>query len=116
MRSGDEADDSNDPSSCLDPAHRLDYKTITMRLKKRQTIGTTLMVVSVLIQAFSGRVLSFQSGPTEVVSPNAFETSGVISFNWRYVVPLAAGFFIGLIYCTWPARKPPRLPRGSSAA
>ena len=103
---------------CLDPSHRLDYKTTTMRLKKRRMIGAMLIAASVLaailIQAFIGRVLLFQSGPAEWVSPNAFVTSEVIDFHWRYDIPLAAGFVIGLACCAWPARKPPRLRNADS--
>jgi len=91
----------------------MDYKTITMQLKKRRMIGFALMAASILaailIQAFTGRLLLFQSGSVKWVSPNAFVTSEEIDFHWQYVIPLAAGFFIGLACCVWPARKPPRL-------
>lgn len=85
-------------------------------------IGASLMGASVLagilIQAFTGRVLTCQFGPAELVSakPIAVTQVVILDFHWRYVVPLAAGFVIGLVCCAWPARKPPRLSRSSSAA
>jgi hypothetical protein len=92
-----------------------------MKVKKRPIIGAILMVASVLaailIQVFTDRVLMFHSGPTEVsANPNlsaqpilSITTSEVIGLHWRYVIPLAAGFVIGLVCCAWPTRKQPRL-------
>lgn len=84
-----------------------------MNIKKRQWIGVALMAASVvaaiLIQAFTGRVLEFHNVHYEVVSPNAIAAENVIVLHWRYDVPLAVVFVIGLGCCAWPARKPPRM-------
>lgn len=83
-----------------------------MNIKKRQLIGVALMTASALaaisIQAFTGRVLEFHSIHTDFVAPNSIDTDSLIVFHWRYDIPLAAFFVIGLVCCAWPTRKPPR--------
>jgi hypothetical protein len=72
-----------------------------MNIKKRQMIGVPLIAASVfaaiLIQAFTGLVLDFHTVHVDVISPNAIATDSVIVLHWRYDVPLAAGFVIGLV-------------------
>jgi hypothetical protein len=84
-----------------------------MIIRKRQTIGVMLIATSVsaaiLIQAFTGSVLDFHTIHVDVISPNAIATDSVIIFHWRYVVPLAVDFVVGLVCCAWPTRKPPRI-------
>jgi hypothetical protein len=84
-----------------------------MNIKKRKMLGLVLMAVTVLaaivIQALTGRVLEFDVAHTDFVSPNTIATDSVIVFHWRYAVPLAAAFVIGLVCCVWPTRKPPRI-------
>ena len=64
-------------------------------------IGVPLIAASVfaaiLIQTFTGRVLDFHTVHVDVISPNAIATDSVIVLHWRYDVPLAAGFVIGLV-------------------
>lgn len=83
-----------------------------MNPKKLQKAGVALIAASVLaaifIQAFAGRVVEFHEVHTDFISPNAIATDSVIVFHWRYAIPLAALFAIGLVFCAWPARKPPR--------
>jgi len=80
---------------------------------KRQTVGVALMAASALaaifIQAFTGRVLEFHAVHTDFVPPNTIATDSVIVFHWRYAIPLAAAFAIGLVCSAWPTRKPPRI-------
>ena len=90
-----------------------------MSIKKRQLIGVALITASVLaavlLQAFTGRVLEFRTVHVDVVSANAdatedaIATSDLIIFHWRYDIPLAAVFVIGLAFCAWPTRKPSRI-------
>jgi len=84
-----------------------------MNIKRRQMIGLALMAASVLaailIQAFTGRVLEFHTVHVNVVSPNMIATDNVIVVHWRYGVPLAVAFAIGLVCCAWPTRKPSRI-------
>ena len=84
-----------------------------MSTKKRQKIGLALMAASVLAavitQAFTGRVLDFHTVHVDVISPNAIATDSMIVFHWRYAVPLAAAFAVGLVCCAWPTRKPPQI-------
>jgi len=84
-----------------------------MNLKKRQMLGLMLMaatvVAAIVIQALTGRVLELHSIHTDFVSPNTIVTDSVIVFHWRYAVPLAAAFAVGLICSAWPTRKPPRI-------
>ena len=84
-----------------------------MNIRKRQMIGLVLMAATVLaaivIQSLTGQVLEFHSVHTDFVAPNAIATDSVIVFHWRYAVPLAVGFAVGLICSAWPTRKPPRI-------
>jgi hypothetical protein len=88
-----------------------------MNIKRRQTIGVSLIAASILaaivIQTSTGRVLTFQSsGSTYKASSNTtlvVATSEMMEFHWLYDIPLAAGFIIGFVCCAWPTRKPPRL-------
>ena len=84
-----------------------------MNIKTRQKIGVTLMAASVvaaiLVQAFTGHVLELHAIHTDFVSPNTIATDSVIVFHWRYAVPLAACFVVGLVCWAWPGRKPPRI-------
>ena len=84
-----------------------------MNIRKRQMIGLVLMAVTVLtaivIQTLTGRVLEFHAVHTDFVAPNAIATDSVIVFHWRYAVPLAVAFAVGLVCSAWPARKPPRI-------
>lgn len=84
-----------------------------MNIKKRQLIGVALMAASVLaailIQAFTGHVLEFHITHTGFVPPNTITTDDLMVLYWRYDVPLAAVFAIGLVCSAWPARKPPRI-------
>jgi hypothetical protein len=84
-----------------------------MNKKKRQTAGVALMAASALaaifVQAFTGRVVEFHTIHTDFVPPNAIATDSVIIFHWRYAIPFAAAFAIGLVCCAWPTRKPPRI-------
>ena len=85
-----------------------------MKLKKRQIIGAAFMVASALaaifIQVFTGRVLDFHTIATDHASSDAGVIGmGMIVFHSRYVIPLAAMFAIGLVFCVWPTRKPPRI-------
>ena len=82
-----------------------------MNIKKRQLIGVALMAATVLavilIQAFTGQVLEFHVTHTGFVPPNTITADDLIVLHWRYDVPLAAVFAIGLVCSAWPARKPP---------
>jgi len=85
-----------------------------MKLKKRQIVGVALMAASALaaifIQVFTGRVLDFHTIPTDHASSDAGVIGmDMIVFHSRYVIPLAAMFVIGLVFCAWPTRKPPRV-------
>jgi len=46
---------------------------------------------------------------TDFVSPNTIATDSVIVFHWRYAVPLAAAFAVGLICSAWPTPQAPRI-------
>jgi len=85
-----------------------------MKIKRRQLIGLALMAASVLaailIQVFTGHVLTFHTIPTDNASSDAGVMGmGMIVFYCRYDIPLAAGFVIGLVCFAWPTRKPPRI-------
>ena len=84
-----------------------------MNIRKRQMIGVALMaasvLVAILIQAFTGRVLEFHTVHEDRLSSGMVVAMGVIIFHWRYAIPLAAAFIVGLLCCAWPTRKPPRI-------
>jgi hypothetical protein len=84
-----------------------------MKIEKRQMVGVALIAASVLvavfIQACTGHVLEFHIIHTSFVSPTTITTDELIVFHWRYDIPLAAAFIVGLVCCAWPMRKPPRI-------
>jgi len=84
-----------------------------MHTTKRQKIGLALMVASVLvailIQLLGGGLMEVHTLREERLPSGAVASEIALHFDWRYSIPLAVGFAIGLLCYAWPTRKPPRI-------
>jgi hypothetical protein len=84
-----------------------------MNIKTRKLIGVAFMaasiVAAILIQTLTGHVFESHTTRTDNLSPKVTVSAIEIVYNWRYAVPLAAVFVIGLVCWAWPRRKPPRI-------
>ena len=84
-----------------------------MYLTTRQKLGLTLMVTSLLIgffiQLLGGRLMEAHVVREDKLTTGVIASMIMIDVHWRYGIPLAAGFGLGLTCLLWPSQRPPRI-------